>query len=123
MKKIKESLRWFLLGFVPTLCVFGLIAGFFFAWMNTRSALQPEQPALVLREEEPGVISLSAFGSESRAVIPEWGGFFSRYPALMPHSLRLAAWALDEAEKNSPWRKNILPASSQNNTGEIIARQ
>lgn len=108
MKNVKESLRWFLLGFVPTLCVFGLITGFFFAWMNTRSALQPEQPALVLREEELGVISLSAFGSESRAVIPEWGEFFSQYPALMPRSLRLAAWALDEAEKNLPLAEEYL---------------
>ena len=56
---MREKGRSFLLGFVPTLCVWGLIAGLLTVWVNTQSVLTPETPLLI-----PRSVRLAAWGIE-----------------------------------------------------------
>lgn len=110
MKRIVEMFRWFLAGFVPTLCIFGLIFGSFFVWVNTRSSLVPQQAALEISAVEAGKWEFSASGQRKEVSLPEipLAEAFEKYPILIPHSVRLAAWGREFLEQNLPeWNEYL----------------
>ncbi len=114
VKKLLEALRWVLLGFVPAMCVFGLIFGFFFAWTGTRASLYPQEAALAVREEEPGRWIVAAAGME-REIAPaslledsRIGEIAARYPVFVPHTVRLLAWCGGEIRENWPLWEEYL---------------
>ena len=108
---MREKGRSFLLGFVPTLCVWGLIAGLLTVWVNTQSVLTPKTP-LEFSEPERGAYVLIVFGEEVRWQLPELpfkAELFSRYPILIPRSVRLAAWGIENGMERLPegWRQEL----------------
>ena len=108
---MREKGRSFLLGFVPTLCVWGLIAGLLTVWVNTQSVLTPETP-LEFSEPERGTYVRIVFGEEAHWQLPELpfkAELFSRYPILIPRSVRLAAWGIEKGMERLPegWRQEL----------------
>ena len=61
MKTWMWNLRYFLLGFIPTLCLFGLVGGILTVWLRSAAALMPETPSLTLERAENGW-TVTAFG-------------------------------------------------------------
>ncbi len=97
MKTWMWNLRYFLLGFIPTLCLFGLIGGILTVWLRSAAALMPETPSLTLERAENGW-TVTAFGEEHILSLPgqRLEAAVSRFPTLVPRELRLAAWGADE---------------------------
>ncbi|MGI5893984.1 MAG: hypothetical protein ACOX6P_05250 [Candidatus Merdivicinus sp.] len=109
MKKVQEGIRWFLIGFVPTLCLFGLLFGLFFVWVNSRASLIPQQAALSIETTEDGWMIRT---SETEQMIQypdmEAAHFVERWPVLVPHSIRLLAWAENQVEEKWPdWEEYL----------------
>mgnify|MGYP005778037897 FL=1 len=97
MKTWMWNLRYFLLGFIPTLCLFGLVGGILTVWLRSAAALMPETPSLTLERAENGW-TVTAFGEEHTLSLPgqRLEAAVSRFPTLVPRELRLAAWGADE---------------------------
>ncbi len=105
---MKQGLRAFFLGFFPTLCVWGLLAGLGAVWFNTQSVLTPAEQPLSLRSEAPGRYALEIFAERyefSLPLLPDKSEIFSRYPVLVPRSLRLLAWGWEELSRRMPMEK------------------
>ena len=105
---MKQGLRAFCLGFFPTLCFWGLLAGLGTVWVNTQSVLTPAEQPLVLRSEAPGRYVLEVFSERyefALPVLPDKPEIFSRYPVLAPRSLRLLAWGWEELSKRMSMSK------------------
>ena len=101
MKKILENLRWIMLGFVPTMCVFGLLFGCYAAWSGTEAVLHPEAA-----EEAALPVLLPADGEAESA--PPFAEIAGRFPVLVPHSVRLLAWCSDAVRENWPaWEEYL----------------
>lgn len=97
MKTWMLNLRYFLIGLVPTLCIFGLIGGIAAVWIHTTAALMPELPSLSL-ELSQGKVTVGAFGQEWSTDAPAAAleNLAERFPTLVPRELRLTAWGMDE---------------------------
>lgn len=97
MKTWMVNLRYFLLGFIPTLCLFGLIGGVAAVWIHTTASLMPELPSLSL-ELSQGVWTVGAFGEKWSIALPttELENAAEKFPIFIPRELRLTAWGLDE---------------------------
>ena len=105
---MKQGLRAFCLGFFPTLCFWGLLAGLGTVWVNTQSVLTPAEQPLVLRSEAPGRYVLEVFSERyefALPVLPDKPEIFSRYPVLAPRSLRLLAWGWEELSRRMSMSK------------------
>ena len=107
------KLRYFLLGFVPTLCAAALIWGLAAVWLNTSAALMPELPSLSVEAVDGGVWKITAFGGGRGLSLPadRVGEGVSRFPGLVPRELRLLAWGIDALGGNN-WKeylRGLLP--------------
>ncbi len=110
MEKWKENIRWFLMGMIPTLCVIGLVIGLFFVWYNSRAMMVPQKAPLTIQMEAPGEIVVQAAGKKAVIQLPvrEVEMFFSRHPALLPRTVRLAAWGRDFVREYAPQWEEYL---------------
>ena len=109
---MKRSLRAFLLGFIPTLCLIGLAAGLCIVWVNTQSVLGPGASILELYQAAPWQYTLEAFGTELSFQLPQLPDrleIFSRYPVLLPRGIRLTAWAWDNLSEGAAYLREFLP--------------
>ncbi len=109
---MKHPFRAFLWGFVPTLCVFALAAGLCTVWVNTQLVMTPGAALFQLQESEPFRYTLEAFGTELSFQLPKLPDqltFFSKYPSLLPRSLRLTAWIWDNLSQWMAYLRDFLP--------------
>ena len=109
---MKRSLRAFLLGFIPTFCLIGLAAGLCMVWVNTQSVLSPGAALLEFQQATPWQYTLEAFGAEFSFQLPQLPDrleIFSRYPALLPRGIRLAAWIWDNLSAGAAYLREFLP--------------
>lgn len=109
---MKHALRFFWLGFLPTLCLCGLLAGLSAVWINTQSVLTPSAAPLRLEETAPWRYTLEIFTEEITFSIPappDKLELFSKYPALLPRSIRLLAWGWNSLPHFQEYLAELLP--------------
>lgn len=97
MKTWMMNLRYFLMGFIPTLCIFGLIGGIAAVWIHTTASLMPEMPVLSLDVSQEG-LTVSAFGKEwhATASTEAFEKTAEQFPTLVPREIRLTAWGIEQ---------------------------
>ena len=104
---MSSKLRIFLTAFFLTLLFWGCAGGLLTVWVNTQSVLTPDCPALRLVQTGPNDYTLSAFDKSLSFSLPRKAAgaaarVLTRWPALCPRTLRIAAWGFEKLKGYFP---------------------